>query len=147
MAEYRDQQKAVNVKTIKKVVEAKARKKRKLGKKMEKAKKKAEGLLDNPDLGAREKAAEIKRMYKRAASSVKREVTYVVAKKHAAAKRSRKTKGSATLYKQVDPRMKKDTQMKRKNANDKRVKRRNLKGKKTRPQVNGKGVGGGPRAM
>lgn len=134
VAAYRDQQKDLNVKTIKKVVEAKARKKRKLAKKMEKAKKKAEGLLENPDLGAREKASEIKRMYKKAAASVKKEVTYVVARKHSTGARAKRPKGVKGQFKQVDPRMKKDTAKKRTNANTKRVQKRRLKGKKTRPE-------------
>ena len=37
-------------------------------------------------------------------------------------------------YKQVDPRMKKDTQAKRGNATNKRLQKRKLKGKKTKPE-------------
>ena len=48
---YKNRQKDVNVKTIKKVVEAKARKKRKLTKRMDKAKKRASNILENEDLG------------------------------------------------------------------------------------------------
>ena len=48
---YRDREREMNVKTIKKVVEAKARKKRKVEKRMESAKKKAAALLDNEDIG------------------------------------------------------------------------------------------------
>merc|ERR1712218_354470 len=81
---YRNKQKDVNVKTIKKVVEAKARKKRRLSKKMDKAKKRAASILENEDLGSREKAKEIERLYKKAKSTKKKEVSYVVAKKFAA---------------------------------------------------------------
>ena len=63
---YKNKQNDIGVKTIKNVVEAKARKKRKIAKKMEKAKKKAATILENEDLGTREKAKEIQRMYKKA---------------------------------------------------------------------------------
>ena len=66
MEYYKNKQTDIGVKTIKKVVEAKARKKRKIAKKMEKAKKKAATILENEDLGTREKAKEIQRMYKKA---------------------------------------------------------------------------------
>merc|ERR1711974_584658 len=92
-----------------KVVEAKARKKRKIAKKMEKAKKKAANILENEDLGTREKAKEIQRMYKKAQSVGKKpEVKYVVAKKATAQKRPQRPAGHKGMYKQVDPRMKKD---------------------------------------
>lgn len=132
---YKDRMKDVNVKTIKKVVEAKARKKRRLVKRMDKAKKRASVILENADLGTREKASEIKKLYKKAASGLKKkEVEYVVAKKHSAARRAKRPAGVKGPYKQVDPRMKKDTQGKRKNANAKRMQKRKLKGKKTRPE-------------
>jgi len=130
---YKDRDNEVNVKTIKKVVEAKARRKRRVAKKMEKAKKRAAALMDNADIGSREKATEIKKMYKAAAAEGKRrkEVKYVVAKKHqAAGGRPAGTKGP---YKQVDPRMKKDTKGKRKNATTKKQQKRRLKGKQAKP--------------
>jgi AdoMet-dependent rRNA methyltransferase SPB1 len=131
--EYRKRRKDLDVKTIKKVVEAKARKKRRAAKRMDKARKKAEALMENPDVGSREKAREIQRMYKRAAAEKKKETTYVVARKHTAAKRAKRPAGVKGMYKQVDPRMKKDSQQRRGNATSKRVQKRRLKGKKTRP--------------
>jgi len=129
---YREKGKEVNVKTIKKVVEAKARRKRKVAKRMERAKKKAETILDNEDIGSREKASEISKMYKKAQQVGKpKEVAYVVARKHQAQKRSQRPSGVKGAYKQVDKRMKKDTDTKRKNA--KPGKKRRLKGKQAKP--------------
>ena len=73
---YRNKQKDINVKTIKKVVEAKARKKRLLMKRMSKAKKRAANIMENEDLGSREKGKEIERLYKKASSTKKRCTTY-----------------------------------------------------------------------
>ena len=130
---YKDRQKDVNVKTIKKVVEAKARKKRKLTKRMDKAKKRASAIMENADLGTREKANEIKKLYKKAAAGVKKpETKYVVAKKFSASARAKRPAGVKGPYKQVDPRMKKDNQKKRSNATSKRIQKRRLKGKKTK---------------
>ena len=128
---YKDREREMNVKTIKKVVEAKARKKRKVEKRMEKARKKAAALLDNEDIGAREKAKEIKKMYKAAQNDgKKKEVKYVVSKKSTAGKRIPKQKGP---YRLVDRRMKTDTRAKRQNSTKKRAsKKRDLKGKQAR---------------
>jgi len=129
---YIEKGKEVNVKTIKKVVEAKARRKRKVAKKMEKAKKRAETILENEDLGSREKASEIKKLYKKAQQAGKsKEVSYVVAKKYNAQKRSKRPAGIKGPYKQVDSRMKKDSTSRRQNA--KPGKKRRLKGKQAKP--------------
>lgn len=100
---YREREKELNVKTIKKVVEAKARRKRRVAKQMDKARKKASALMDNEDVGNREKANEIRKMYKKAAAAgKKKEVKYVVAKKHQAGKRASRPAGTKGPYKQVN---------------------------------------------
>merc|ERR1712002_1218463 len=110
---YKEMGKEMNVKTIKKVVEAKARRKRRVAKKLDQARKKSAHILENEDLGSREKASEINKLYKKAAQAgKKKEVSYVVAKKHKAQKPAN-VKGP---YKQVDPRMKKDSAAKRSGA-------------------------------
>merc|ERR1712106_1229469 len=58
---YKEKGKDLNVKTIKKVVEAKARRKRKVAKKMERARKNAETILENEDLGSKEKLLRLKK--------------------------------------------------------------------------------------
>merc|ERR1712147_52544 len=125
--------KEMNVKTIKKVVEAKARRKRKVAKKMGEARKKSAHILENADLGSREKASEINKLYKKAAQAGKRksEVKYVVAKKHKAQKNAQRPSGVKGAFKQVDPRMKKDSAAKR--GNQKQGQKRRLKGKQAKP--------------
>merc|ERR1711953_764820 len=129
---YKEKGKEMNVKTIKKVVEAKARRKRRVAKKLDQARKKSAHILENSDIGSREKANEINKLYKKAQQAGKsKEVSYVVAKKHKAQKRSQRPAGIKGPYKQVDARMKKDSELKRGNA--KQGKKRRLKGKQAKP--------------
>merc|ERR1712098_317977 len=129
---YKEMAKEMNVKTIKKVVEAKARRKRRVAKKLDQARKKSAHILENEDLGSREKASEINKLYKKAAQAgKKKEVSYVVAKKHKAQKRAQRPANVKGPYKQVDPRMKKDTAAKRSGA--KQGQKRRLKGKQAKP--------------
>lgn len=103
--------KQLNVRTIKKVAEAKARKKRKNEKRLEKARKKANVLVEDEALQERERWGQIKQVYKKAGllgARKRRSVKLVVTKKgggSAAAKKS--SKGGS--IKRVDARMKKDT--------------------------------------
>merc|ERR1712156_848514 len=116
----------------KKVGEAKARRKRKVARKLDQAKKKSAAILESEDTGSREKAKEIKALYRKAHMAGKpKEVSYVVARKHKAEKRSQRPSGIKGPYKQVDPRMKKDTSTKRSNV--KKGKKRRLKGKQAKP--------------
>lgn len=129
---YRERAKELNVKTIKKVVEAKARRKRKVARKLDQARKKSATILENEDTGSREKAKEIKALYRKAHMAGKpKEVSYVVARKHRAQKESQRPSGIKGPYKQVDKRQKKDTATKR--GNTKQGKKRRLKGKQAKP--------------
>ncbi|KAM9324858.1 pre-rRNA 2'-O-ribose RNA methyltransferase FTSJ3 [Gastrophryne carolinensis] len=108
MEEYRRRQRELNARPIKKVAEAKARKRRRMLKKMEQAKKKAEAVVNTIDISEKEKAAQLRGIYKKAGlGKEKRQVTYVVAKK-GVGKKVRRPAGVKGQFKVVDGRMKKD---------------------------------------
>ncbi|XP_066503612.1 pre-rRNA 2'-O-ribose RNA methyltransferase FTSJ3 [Hoplias malabaricus] len=107
--EYKEKWREINARPIKRLAEAKARKKRRMLKKMEQAKKKAEAVVNTVDISEREKMAQLKSIYKKAGvGKEKREVTYVVAKKGAGHK-IRRPPGVKGAFRVVDGRMKKDT--------------------------------------
>lgn len=107
--EYKQKWREINARPIKKVAEAKARKKRRMLRKMENAKKKAESVVNTVDISEREKMSQLKSIYKKAGmGKEKRKVTYVVAKK-GAGRKVRRPAGVKGTFRVVDGRMKKDT--------------------------------------
>lgn len=84
---YRKRWREINARPIKKVAEAKARKKRRMLKRLEQTRKKAEAVVNTVDISEREKVAQLRSLYKKAGfGKEKHHVTYVVAKKVWAAK-------------------------------------------------------------
>lgn len=133
---YRKNLTEFNTRSIKKVMEAKARKKRQNKKKMEKISKKAENIMENADQTGQEKVRMLKKLYKKAETK-KQEVTYVVAKKTGIAGRKvSRPAGVQGRFKVVDPRLKKDLRGEHK-------KNKKQRGGKTGPKsYGGKGKGG-----
>ncbi|XP_062994818.1 pre-rRNA 2'-O-ribose RNA methyltransferase FTSJ3 [Elgaria multicarinata webbii] len=106
--EYRQRWREINARPIKKVAEAKARKKRRMLKKAEQMRKKAESVVNTVDISEREKAAQLRSIYKKAGlGKEKRKVTYVVSKK-GAGRKVRRPAGVKGQFKVVDSRLKKD---------------------------------------
>ncbi|CAJ1060680.1 pre-rRNA 2'-O-ribose RNA methyltransferase FTSJ3 [Xyrichtys novacula] len=142
--EYKQKWKEINARPIKRVAEAKARKKRRMLKKMEQAKKKAEAVVNTVDISEREKMAQLKSIYKKAGlGKEKREVTYVVSKK-GAGKKVRRPAGVKGAFKVVDSRMKKDMRgMQRKEQRAKGGKGKGGKGKGAQSKGGRGGMKGG----
>jgi AdoMet-dependent rRNA methyltransferase SPB1 len=111
---YRKNMAEFNTRSIKKVMEAKARKKRQAKKQMEKLKKKAEKIMENADNTGQEKIKMLKKLYKKTEKK-KEDITYVVTKKnHSTGKKVRRPAGVKGRFKVVDPRMKKDLRAEKK---------------------------------
>uniref|UniRef100_A0A2R5LKM9 Putative rRNA methyltransferase n=1 Tax=Ornithodoros turicata TaxID=34597 RepID=A0A2R5LKM9_9ACAR len=123
VAEYKAQLKALNAQPIKKVAEAKARKKRRATRRLEQARKRAEGIMDKLDMTDAEKAQQVKALYKKVLkkNDDRGGVTYVVAKK-GTGRRVRRPRGVKGRFKVVDPRMKKDMLKKKAAASKKKRK-------------------------
>lgn len=113
VAEYKAQLKAVNARPIKKVAEAKARKKQRAARRLEKARKRAEAITEKLDMTDAEKAQQVRAIYKKVLGDKgKNKVTYLVAKK-ASGRKVRRPPGVKGRFKVVDPRMKKDLRKKK----------------------------------
>jgi AdoMet-dependent rRNA methyltransferase SPB1 len=108
----RERQRALDARPIKKVAEAKARKKFKAAQRLEKARKKADGVMDAEDLGEGEKARQVGKLVGRARGNggkdKKPDKKVVVARGTNKGIQGR-PKGVKGRYKIVDARMRKET--------------------------------------
>jgi AdoMet-dependent rRNA methyltransferase SPB1 len=123
VAALRAKQRALDARPIKKIAEAKARKKFKASQRLEKAMKKAQGVTEAGDLSEREKAQQIvKLMRKGNSTGKKRKETKVVVAKGAHKGVQGRPKGVKGRYQMVDARMRKENRAKKRveKANKKR---------------------------
>ncbi|ETN84325.1 ribosomal RNA large subunit methyltransferase J [Necator americanus] len=102
--EYRKRLRELNARPCKKVAEAKTRKQRRALRRLQAAKKKAEGVLENENLEHAEKVREMKKIYAAANKKERKKTELVVMTKGKKGKISRPN----GRYKLVDSRMKKD---------------------------------------
>lgn len=105
--EYKLKLRQIDAKPIKKELQAKARKKRRAMRKMDKVRKKVESITTNDDLTQKEQISQIKTVYKNATKTKRQEIKTVVGRKGLPTKKPNKGK-----YKMVDARMKKDARAK-----------------------------------
>ncbi|KAF2451938.1 FtsJ-domain-containing protein [Karstenula rhodostoma CBS 690.94] len=118
-AAIKEKLRALNARPIKKVREAKARKKFKAAQKLEKLKKKSAMLADEEGLTEKEKAQSIARLMSRASKKKpKSKVTVVVAR--GTNKGQGRPGGTKGRYKMVDARMKKDVRAEKRLAKKKK---------------------------
>lgn len=106
----KEKTKALNARPIKKVREAKARKTLRTARRLEKLKKKSEGLAEGDDLSEKEKANNIAALMAKAKSggAKKKRNPIKVVRAGGMNKGAGRPKGVKGRYKMVDPRMKKD---------------------------------------
>jgi len=125
--------KAVNARPIKKLAEAKARKKMKMMRKLDRLKIQADAIINQDNVSAEEKIKAIDKLYSltRAKTKLKPQRAYVVTSKSGITRPAKsKTKGKGkTITVQVDSRMKKDKRAE-KIRNKKMEKARKLRNKK-----------------
>jgi len=126
---YKQRQKELNARPIKKVVEAKMRKQKRQARRLEKAKKQAENLVENENMEHGEKVKEMKKVYRKALRPEKKEVKYQVMTK---GKRGKLQRPSGP-YKVVDKRLKKDNRNVKKAAKSSKDRKAGKRGK-SRPQ-------------
>ncbi len=103
----------LNARPMKKVAEAKARKKMRLTKRLEKAQNQAESISQASDLAPADKMRAIEKLYKKAKKGLEKKTVLIVNRKSGGrvATGQKKTKGSR--IKLVDSRMKKDLRSKK----------------------------------
>jgi AdoMet-dependent rRNA methyltransferase SPB1 len=121
---YKDQLKGINARTIKKVLEAQARKKKRESAKVAKAKAQARVIMQSEDITDKDKAKQLQKLFaKSGKGKTKVNNVYVVSKQNGTANMPNRRKGYRVKI--VDPRLKKD---KRSEANAQRKKGFKVKG-------------------
>lgn len=115
---------ALNARPIKKVREAKARKTMRAARRLEKLKKKSEGLAEGGDLSERDKANNIASLMAKAKKGgTKKKPPVKVVKAGGSNKGAGRPKGVKGKYKMVDPRLKKDVRAEKRLAKKTKGKR------------------------
>lgn len=104
----RARQRALDARPIKKIAEAKARKKHRAAMRLEKAQKKAEAINENSDMSEREKAENISKILARSSKKTEKKAPQLVVARGPNRGIKGRPKGTKGRYKMVDPRMKKE---------------------------------------
>ncbi|USW49883.1 Putative ribosomal RNA methyltransferase FtsJ domain, ribosomal RNA methyltransferase, Spb1 [Septoria linicola] len=107
-AAIKEKMRAVNARPIKKVREAKARKTLRAARRLEKLKKKSEGLAEDGEGTERDKANQISKLMAKASKSGKKKQPVKVIRAGGQNKGQGRPRGVKGKYKMVDPRLKKD---------------------------------------
>jgi len=107
--EIRQRFKEINARPMQKVAEAKARKKKRVDRKLQSLRSKANSIVETPELSEASKMKQIQKLYAKANLQPKKKVTYIVRKKFQTrgGTPTKRPTGSGKT-KVVDPRMKKD---------------------------------------
>lgn len=119
-AAIKEKLRALNARPIKKVREAKDRKKFKAAQRLEKLRKKSALLADDEGVSEKDKAQSISRLMSRAAKKKPKQHVKVVVAKGGNRGISGRPKGVKGKYKIVDPRLKKDVRAERRIAKSRR---------------------------
>lgn len=119
-AAIKEKLRAINARPIKKVMEAKGRKKFKAAQRLEKLRKKSALLADDEALSEKDKAQTIAKLMSRAAKKKPKQNVKLVVAKGANRGISGRPKGVKGKYKIVDARMKKDIRAQKRLAQKKR---------------------------
>jgi AdoMet-dependent rRNA methyltransferase SPB1 len=119
-AAIRDKLRALNARPIKKVREAKSRKKFKAGQKLEKLRKKSALLVDEEAMTEKDKAQSIARLMSRAAKKKPKQSVKLVVARGGNRGISGRPRGVKGKYKIVDPRLKKDVRAEKRLAKKKK---------------------------
>lgn len=119
-AAIKEKMRAINARPIKKVLEAKARKKMKAAKKLEKLRKKSALLLEEEGISELDKAKEIQKLMSKAARKKPRQKVKVVVAKGANKGIAGRPRGVKGRYRIVDARLKKDLRAQKRLAKKKK---------------------------